>query len=107
MAIGSKPALTTKCLTFADRIGRQDLKLGNSVFLALEKRFDIDRRDQLAGVAKSDNLPTPVMRAAARLHDNLARRHFGEECEELPPLNHFAENRFAFYRRPMKLKTPF
>ena len=28
------------------------------------------------------------MRAAAGLHHNLARRHFGEKCEELPPRKH-------------------
>ena len=33
------------------------------ILLALEKRFDIDRWDQLARVAKSDDLPTPVISA--------------------------------------------
>ena len=44
------------------------------ILLALQERFDIDRRNQLAHMTKSDDLPTPVMRTAAGLHHNLAWR---------------------------------
>ncbi len=49
------------------------------ILLLLQKWLDIDRRDQLAPVAKGDDLSAPMVRAAAVFHHNQARRHFGEE----------------------------
>ncbi len=76
------------------------------ILLPFQEWLDIDRRDQLARVAKSENLSTPVMRAAAGLHHNQARRRFGEEYKELFSRKLFAEHRLAFRRCPMELETP-
>ena len=76
------------------------------ILLPFQEWLDIDRRDQLAPVAKSDDLSAPIVRDAAGLHHNQARRHFGEEYEELFSRKLFAEHRLAFRRCPMELETP-
>ena len=76
------------------------------ILLALEKRFDIDRWDQLARVAKSDDLPTPVMRTAARPPSQSGTEALRREMQGTSPAKAFAEDRLAFCRRPMELETP-
>ena len=44
------------------------------ILLPFQGWLDIDRRDRLVRVAKSDDLSTPVMRATAGLHHNQARK---------------------------------
>ncbi len=53
------------------------------ILLPLDEGFDIDRRDELAVMAHGDDLATPVMGAAAGLHDDQAWWDLREEAEEL------------------------
>src|SRR5262249_35610420 len=46
-------------------------------------RLDIPRRHQLHGVPELGNLASPIMRAAAGLHADQARRQLGKECQNL------------------------
>jgi hypothetical protein len=56
------------------------------VFVALDERLHVLRRNQLYRVPQRLQLPRPVVRTAARFHANLARQQIGEEGHHLVTL---------------------
>ena len=62
---------------------------------ALDVGLHVRGRHQLHGVAELGQLARPVMRRAARLHADKARRELGEEGEDLGPAQRPAHDHLA------------
>jgi hypothetical protein len=84
---------------FADRFG-----LGNIVLVALDVRSHDLWRNQLDGVSQRLQLASPVMRLAAGLHADQARRQVGEEGNKRVALQLLAKNRLAVLVRSAHLE---
>ena len=65
-------------LTLGDR-----LRIGHVVFLTLDERLYVSRRDQPDFVAKIAYCPAPVMGACASFHGHHARLVMTQECQQL------------------------
>ena len=69
------------------------LSVRRVIFLPLEERLDIARRDQFRRVARTLQFPRPVMRAAASFHHDEALRMLCHEALELRSRQVLAEKR--------------
>ena len=75
------------------------------ILLTLQKGLDTDRRDQLARMAKANDLTTPMMRTAAGLHNDPAWRNLGHKRQEPSARQLPLENRLSPGGGSMKLEA--
>ena len=80
------------------------LRIGRIIFLPLEERLDVVRRDQPDPVPMPGQLPRPMMRAGTRLHRHLASRMVRHEPRELRPRQLLAEYDRPVRSRPVQLE---
>ncbi len=86
-----------------DRLGNS-LRVGRIVLLALDKRLNILRWNQLDLMAKLCNLASPVMRAAASLQANEAGFKTSKKLKDLPAAQPLAKHRLSRLIRTVNLK---
>ena len=79
------------------------VRVGRIIFVRLHVRLDELRRHQLHGMSHHGQLARPVMRAAARLPPDQARRQLDKVFHHLRSIQLFAQHRFALRIYAMNL----
>ena len=80
-------------------------RIGSVGLAALHIRLDVSRRHQAHLMAELDQLARPVMRRAARLDADQARRQLGEERQHLRPSQRLANHDLAGRINAVNLKN--
>ena len=79
-------------------------RVGGVVFLALDERFDVMRRNEPDAVPVGGQFPRPMVRAGTRLHRHVACGMVRHESRKLQSRQLLAENNHPIRCRPVQLE---